>query len=134
VRGSVAPSISNEQFRAFWRRLLDEKRKGRPIVSSTPYLEFLAEWDDFSVSAYHDPTEHCPAGHGYLYVDPLGRAYACAYTKGKMTPVDLLAHDWRTAWNREQPCTVCTVGPMLEFNMLFKRPLAAALEGFRSYG
>src|SRR5262249_59117661 len=37
VRGSVA--ASNDALRAFWRRLLDEKRRGRPIVSSTPYLE-----------------------------------------------------------------------------------------------
>ena len=134
MRGAVATSLSNPQLRAFWRQLLAEKRKGRPIVSSTPYLEFLARWEDFSVSAYRDPSVRCPAGHGYLYIDPLGRAYACAYTKGKMTPVDLLARDWRAAWNRETPCTVCTVGPMLEFNMLFKRPLAAALEGLRAYG
>jgi len=132
VRGAVA--ASSERLRAFWRDLLAQKRAGRPIVSSTPYLEFLAGWDDFSVSAYRDPDVRCPAGHGYLYVDPLGKAYACAYTKGKMTPVDLLADDWRTAWNRETPCTVCTVGPMLEFNMLFKRPLAAAVDGFRAYG
>jgi len=134
VRGSVATSLSNEQLRAFWRRLLEEKRKGRPLVSSTPYLEFLSEWEDFSISAYHDPGTRCPAGHGYLYVDPQGKAYACAYTKGKMTPVDLLAQDWRTAWDGHNPCTRCTVGPMLEFNMLFKRPFAAALEGFRTYG
>jgi len=121
VRGAVAPSLSNERLRA--RGLLDEKRKGRPIVSSTPYLEFLAEWEDFTVSAYDAPDERCPAGHGYLYVDPLGRGYPCAYTKGKTTPVDLLAHDWREAWDREKPCSTCTVGPMLEFNMLFKRPL-----------
>ncbi len=132
VRGEVA--AANSELRAFWRRLLDEKRGGRPIVSSTPYLEYLAGWDDYGVSAYRDPAVRCPAGHGYLYVDPLGRGYACAYTKGKMTPVDLLADDWRTTWNGETPCTVCTVGPMLEFNMLFKRPLAAALEGFRAYG
>jgi MoaA/NifB/PqqE/SkfB family radical SAM enzyme len=134
VRGTPSPSLSNDRLRTFWRRLAAEKRNGRPIVSSTPYLEFLARWDDFTVSAYHEPSVRCPAGHGYLYVDPLGRAYACAYTKGKMTPVDLLSRDWRTAWNRETPCTTCTVGPMLEFNMLFQRPLAAALEGFRAYG
>ncbi len=134
VRGQVAPSLSNAQLRGFWRSLLDAKRRGRPIVSSTPYLEYLSHWDDFTVSAYADPAERCPAGRGYLYVDPLGRASACAYTKGKMTAVDLLAHDWRTAWDRATPCTRCTVGPMLEFNMLFKRPVAAALEGFRTYG
>jgi len=134
VRGGVSSSLSNEQLRAFWRRLLEEKRKGRPLVSSTPYLEFLSEWDDFSISAYHDPGTRCPAGHGYLYVDPQGNAYSCAYTKGKMTPVNLLANDWRTAWDGHNPCTRCTVGPMLEFNMLFKRPFAAALEGLHSYG
>jgi MoaA/NifB/PqqE/SkfB family radical SAM enzyme len=134
VRGSVAASLSNERLRAFWRRLLDDKRNGRAIVSSTPYLEYLSQWDDFSISAYDDSTVRCPAGHGYLYVDPLGKAYACAYTKKKMDAVDLLAHDWRASWNRETPCSVCTVGPMLEFNMLFKRPFAAALEGLRAYG
>jgi MoaA/NifB/PqqE/SkfB family radical SAM enzyme len=133
VRGAVPATLSNERLRAFWRRLLDEKRKGRPIVSSTPYLEYLAEWEDFTVSAYYDPSTRCPAGHGYLYVDPLGRAYSCAYTKGKMAHVDLLSRDWRTAWDRQNPCTRCTVGPMLEFNMLYKRPLAAAFEGIRNY-
>jgi MoaA/NifB/PqqE/SkfB family radical SAM enzyme len=134
VRGAVATSLTNERLRAFWRGLLAEKHKGRPIVSSTPYLEYLAEWDDFGVSAYDAPGERCPAGHGYLYVDPLGRAHPCAYTKGKTTPVDLLAHDWRQAWDREKPCSACTVGPMLEFNMLFKRPLVAARESLRTYG
>ena len=132
VRGTV--SVPNEDMRAFWRRLLDEKRKGRPIVSSTPYLEYLAEWKDFGVSAYADPHTRCAAGRGYLYVDPLGKAYACAYTKLKMTAVDLLADDWRTAWDRHTPCTQCSVGPMLEFNMLFQRPVAAVLEGLRTYG
>jgi len=132
VRGGV--SATNELYREFWRMLLAEKRKGRPVVSSTPYLEFLSEWEDFSISAYHDPETRCPAGHGYLYVDPQGKAWSCVYAKGRTTPVDLLAQDWRTTWDRQNPCTRCTVGPMLEFNMLFKRPLAAALEGFRTYG
>jgi MoaA/NifB/PqqE/SkfB family radical SAM enzyme len=134
VRGAVSPALSNARLRDFWCQLLAEKRRGRPIVSSTPYLEYLSQWDDFSVSAYHDPAVRCPAGHGYLYVDPLGRAYACAYTKKKMAAVDLLVDDWRAAWDRELPCTRCTVGPMLEFNLLFQRPLVAALEGLRAYG
>lgn len=133
VRGSVPASISNAQFRAFWQRLLKEKRSGRPIVSSTPYLETLSCWQDFGVSAYQEPAERCAAGRGFLYVDPLGHAYPCAYTKLKTPAVDLLAEDWRQAWSRETPCTVCSVGPMLEFNMLFRRPFAAAIEGMRTY-
>ena len=134
VRGAVAPSLRNERLRGFWRRLLEEKRLGRPIVSSSPYLEYLSQWDDFTISAVLDPETRCPAGHGYLYIDPQGKAWSCAYTKGKTTPVDLLSQDWGTAWNRQNPCTKCTVGPMLEFNLLFRRPLAAALEGVRTYG
>ena len=134
VRGAIAPSLSNDRQRAFWRDLLAAKRAGRPVVSSTPYLEYLSQWDDFSVSALYDPAMRCAAGRAYLYVDPQGKAWACAYTKGKMTPVDLLASDWREAWDGETPCTRCTVGPMLEFNMLFARPVAAALEGMRAYG
>lgn len=134
VRGAVSPTVANERFRVFWRDILAEKRKGRPIVSSTPYLEFLSAWEDFSVSAYHAPGERCAAGRGYLYIDPQGRAWPCAYTKGKTIPVDLLADDWRTAWNREAPCSRCIVGPMLEFNLLFQRPFAAALESVRAYG
>lgn len=133
VRGSVSASVSNERFRGFWRDLLEEKRRGRPIVSSTAFIEFLAEWDDFSTSATHEPNERCAAGHGYFYIDPLGRAYPCAYTKGKTTAVDLLAADWRTAWDRETPCNRCIVGPMLEFNLLYQRPLTAALESARTY-
>jgi MoaA/NifB/PqqE/SkfB family radical SAM enzyme len=134
VRGAVSPAVGGETFRDFWRGVLAEKRKGRPIVSSTPYLEYLAQWEDFSVSAYHEPDARCPAGRGYLYIDPQGRAYPCAYTKGKTPPVDLLRDDWRTAWDREAPCNRCIVGPMLEFNLLFQRPLAAAVESIRAYG
>jgi MoaA/NifB/PqqE/SkfB family radical SAM enzyme len=133
VRGSVSPSVTNEEFRQFWRDLLVEKRRGRPIVSSTAFLEFLAGWDDFSISAVDTPNTRCAAGHGFFYIDPLGRAYPCAYTKGKTTAVDLLAADWRTAWDRETPCNRCIVGPMLEFNLLFQRPFAAAIESARTY-
>jgi MoaA/NifB/PqqE/SkfB family radical SAM enzyme len=133
VRGAVPASASNERLRAFWRTLLEEKRRGRPVVSSTPYLEALAGWEDFSVSAYYAPGVRCAAGHGFLYVDPLGKAYPCVYVKGKTTPVDLLAREWREAWDRETPCTRCSVGPMLEFNLLFQRPVAAAVEGVRAY-
>lgn len=133
VRGAVPASLSNDQLRDFWRGLLAEKRRGRPIVSSTPYLEALAGWEDFSVSAYYAAGSRCAAGRGYLYIDPLGKAYPCAYTKGKTEAVDLLAHDWREAWSRKTPCTACSVGPMLEFNLLFQRPLAAAFEKMRAY-
>jgi MoaA/NifB/PqqE/SkfB family radical SAM enzyme len=134
VRGRAPATLTNAALRDFWRHLLGEKRRGRPIASSTAFLEFLAGWDDFAVSAVEVPGRRCAAGRGFFYVDPLGRAYPCAYTKGKMPSVDLLAADWRTAWDGATPCNRCIVGPMLEFNLLYWRPLAAAVASARSYG
>src|SRR5262249_15533026 len=104
------------------------------IVSSTPYLQFLSRWDDFFVSSYYDTAERCAAGRGFLYVDPQGNAYPCAFTQGRTAPVNLLTHDWRKAWSGETPCTRCSVGPLLEFTLLFRSPLGAAREALRSYG
>jgi MoaA/NifB/PqqE/SkfB family radical SAM enzyme len=133
VRGTVAESITNQQLRDFWRGILEQKKKGRPIISSRPYLEYLTKWENFSVSAVYDASQRCPAGRGYMYIDPQGNGYPCTWTKGKTPPVNLLREDWRTAWTRETPCTVCSVGPMLEFNMLYQRPLAAAFNAARNY-
>ena len=133
VRGDVSDTVTNERFRDFWRSLLEQKRRGRPIVSSTPYLEFLSRWEDFSISAYSAPGARCAAGHGFLYVDPHGKAYPCVYVKGKTQGVDLLTNGWREAWDRKTPCNTCSVGPMLEFNLLFQRPLAAAVESVHAY-
>jgi MoaA/NifB/PqqE/SkfB family radical SAM enzyme len=133
TRGSVPESITNQQFRAFWRSILEQKKRGRPIISTKAYLKYLSQWSDFSVSALYDAAASCPAGRGYIYIDPQANAYPCTWTKGKTPPVNLLRDDWRTAWGRETPCTVCSVGPMLEFNLLFQRPLSAALEAARNY-
>ncbi len=128
VRGKSDPTVPHQRWQSFWRALIEQKRRGRPIASSLAYLEVVSRWPDFSISAVFDPTQRCAAGRGFLYVDPQGRAYPCAYTKGKVTGVDLLADDWAKAWDRRTPCTRCVVGPMLEFNLLFQRPFAAVRE------
>ena len=46
----------------------------------------------------------------------------------------LFWQDWREVWSRKTPCTRCSVGPMLEFNLLFQRPFSSALQAARSYG
>jgi hypothetical protein len=75
----------------------------------------------------------CAATRGFFYVDPHGHAYPCAYTKGKSPPVDMLGDDWRTAVGRETPCSRCNVGPYLEFNLLYQKPIRTALSVLQSY-
>jgi MoaA/NifB/PqqE/SkfB family radical SAM enzyme len=133
VRGEIARELTNERLRRFWGELLGLKRAGRKVASSVPYLEELSSWDDFARSAVQDPDVRCAATRGFFYVDPLGQAYPCAYTKGKAAPVDLLGDDWRTALGRETPCSRCSVGPYLEFNLLYQKPVRTALSVLRSY-
>jgi MoaA/NifB/PqqE/SkfB family radical SAM enzyme len=133
VRGSPASELTNARLRSFFARLLDYKRDGLPIASSGAYLEALSQWNDFSRTASLDAGSRCLASRGFMYVDPHGDAYPCAYTKGKSTPVSMLGPDWRTAVDRELPCTRCSVGPYLEFNLLYQRPVRSALNVLRSY-
>ncbi|MCX8072305.1 MAG: radical SAM protein [Candidatus Binatia bacterium] len=132
VRGKPTGSVSPAEWQQFWRLLADEKRRGRPIASSTPYLEALSAWPDFAVSAVYQAHVRCAAGRGYLYIDPQGVAYPCAYTKGKTKGIDLLTEEWTQSWDRDTPCTQCVVGPMLEFNLLFRKPLRTAWEHART--
>jgi len=133
VRGEIAAEMTDERLRAFWSRLAESKRRGRPVASSQPYLQTLARWEDFGRSAFLDPSTRCAAGSGFLFVDPHGHAYPCAYTKGKASAVDLLGDDWRSAIGRKTPCTRCSVGPHLEFNLLYQQPVRAGLSLLRSY-
>jgi MoaA/NifB/PqqE/SkfB family radical SAM enzyme len=133
VRGGLGREMTTPRLQRFWVELLARKRAGRPVASSVPYLETLAAWDDFTRSAVLDPSARCAASRGFLYVDPAGHAYPCAYTKGIAPPVDMLGDRWREAVGRETPCTRCSVGPYLEFNLLYQRPVRTGLSVAASY-
>lgn len=109
----------------FWKYVLSLKESGAPISSSVPYLKYILQWNDYSISSYYDAESRCAAGRGFLFIDTEGVAYPCAYTKGKMKGISLLTHDWQKGFDKKTPCTQCIVGPMLEFNVLFKNPVAA---------
>jgi len=133
VRGSLADELTNDRLRAFWAELLREKNAGRPVGSSTIYLRALSEWDDFSRSSVLEPDTQCAAWRGFFYVDPHGNAYPCAFTKGKTAPVDMLADDWRERLGGPTPCTRCSVGPYLEFNLLYSAPVRATMSLIQTY-
>jgi MoaA/NifB/PqqE/SkfB family radical SAM enzyme len=131
VRGDIPEDLTDTKLRQFWADLLEQKKAGRPIASSAAYLAVQSRWQSFRVSSYQDPTTRCAAGHGFLYIDPQGNAYPCAYTKRKAKPINLLEEDWRSAFPGTTPCTRCNVGPMLEFNLLFEKPVSASLGAFQ---
>jgi MoaA/NifB/PqqE/SkfB family radical SAM enzyme len=132
-RGSLPADVTDETLRTFWEALVRMKQAGQPIASSLDYLRAQASWPDFGVSALRDPSRRCAAGRGFLFVDPLGNASPCTYTRGRTPTVNLLSADWARDWNRETACTRCNVGPMLEFNLLYTHPLRAVVNVLRSY-
>jgi MoaA/NifB/PqqE/SkfB family radical SAM enzyme len=132
VRGDLPADTTNDQLRAFWRELGRLKAEGHPVASSAGYLDALADWHDFRVSAVYDPSVRCAAGRGFLFVDPEGNASPCAYVRGRTRPVNLLSAEW-SEWDRTTPCTSCSVGPMLEFNRLFQHPVRSVLAAMTTY-
>lgn len=132
-RGALPADADQDTLHRFWTELVRMKEAGLPIASSIDYLRAQASWADFGVSAVRDPATQCAAGRGFLFVDPLGNASPCTYTRGRTPTVNLLRKDWARSWNRETACTRCNVGPMLEFDLLYKHPIRAVANAVRSY-
>lgn len=126
VQGSAPSFIPDAEIRQFWDYIILKKKQGKPISSSLAYLSYIRDWHDFSLSSLYDANDRCAAGRGYIFVDAEGIAYPCAYTKGKTKGVNLLEQDWRECFT-ETPCTRCIVGPMLEFNLLFSKPVSTGI-------
>lgn len=134
TRGHLDPALDNQRYRDVWHRLEVLKLAGAPINSSHAYLKFMQAWPDYRVSTMQVPGGRCAAGRGFLFVDPLGNAWPCAYTKGRTDPVNLLTDSWRSRFNGSTPCNDCAVGPMTEFNLLFRQPMSGVRDAVRSYG
>lgn len=133
ARGQLLTSVDNERRRAAWRYLLERKQAGAPVASSEFYLRHMAEWRDFSKTAILDPERRCAAGHGFMFVDPHGKAYPCGFIDGQVESIDILGDDWRQLRFPELPCTNCAVGPYVEFNELYRHPVRAPLAAARTY-
>jgi MoaA/NifB/PqqE/SkfB family radical SAM enzyme len=132
ARKSPSSQMKSDDIRDFWLYLLRRKRGGASISSSSLYLKYITEWKNYSVSSYFDEKQKCGAGRSFLFVDAQGYAFPCAYTKGKTPGVNLLTDDWHEKFNKKTPCTTCVVGPMLEFNLLFQKPVVSVLNALRN--
>lgn len=134
VRGRLGEIYNQRSDAVVWDRLLREKRAGQPIASSSAYLKHMAAWENFAQASRYNPDERCAGGYGFLFIDPQGNAYPCAYTKGKTGGINLLKESWQDKFTGNTPCTECAVGPMVEFNLLYKKPIQSAFNIFTSYG
>lgn len=133
TRGMLPEESQTEDLRDFWRGILDLKKTRAPVACSVAYLREQILWSDYRVSSFKDPDTRCAAGRGFMFLDPLGNAWPCAFTRGTGGAINLLEENWSQAWTGETACTRCNVGPMLEFNLLFRQPLLSTINAFRVY-
>lgn len=123
----------HERLNDLWRYIFSQKQKNSRVASSREYLKKIIAWDDYNVSAFLNEEKSCSAGLGFLFVDSAGYAYPCAFTKGKIKGVNLLEENWDEVYDKKTPCTDCIVGPMLEFNLLFDKPVRSSINILKDY-
>ncbi len=127
--GRTAPDdLEHEATRDFWLYLLEKKKQGAPITSSTGYLKFISQWHNYKQTSVYDAEHRCMAGSGFISIDPSGIAYPCIFTQGNFEGVDLMKYNWEDKFDGKTPCTTCIVGPLLEYNLLFKKPIRSTIE------
>lgn len=130
--GRTAPDeIENETMREHWIYIYNLKKKGYPITSSDNYLRYIINWHNYKQSSIFDNNKKCMAGSGFISIDPSGLAYPCIFVQGKFDGIDLLENDWQEKFDKKTPCTDCIVGPLLEHNLLFRKPVSATFEALK---
>lgn len=115
--------------RAAVRRLLDLKRAGEPVGSTTDYLEFLLAWRDYH--QLFDSGENgigCQAGRLYCHLYADGRLYACGQGYGRQAGEPIGADGVAGAFRRLRrlpDCNSCRVACDRENSLIYSlRPAA----------
>lgn len=116
--------LSSEEIGKVVLNLLEKKRKGEPIGSSTPYLEFLLHWDDYSLM--YSPKRYkevrCWAGRLSCHINAEGLLYACGPAMGIAEGQDVTVLGLKEAFRRAKlvpSCNSCIHACWLESNLLF---------------
>ena len=133
------PSLDREGYVRVVDRLIEEKRRGRPIINSLSYLRYIREWPDLSETLYlgdapkGTPRLPCYAGRLFCYVECNGDVYPCNTLIGHVEPVNALEVGFRTAFDalEELPCSACYSFGYTELNLVFGLRPEAVLNTLR---
>ena len=127
---------SNEEYSAAFRYLLEEKRKGAPIASSTAYLEYVSDWPDYSKSESECKFKNvcCFAGKLFCNIDTNGDVYTCSPMIGRVKAANILEMGFKKALNEavKLNCESCIGAAASESNLVFSLKLKAILDWVKS--
>jgi len=123
---------SNEEYRKAIKKLINYKKKGAPIASSSNYLNYLLRWPDYSMPTSEDIHDRlcCWAGKFYCNVDTDGTVYPCSLMIGKIKAKNFLESGFKDAFGYigDTPCKSCIASCFIEYNYLYSFNLRSIAE------
>ena len=127
--------LSREERKRVFRKLIDLKRLGAPIASSTAYLNNTIDWphDDKMTDPRPSPRFKCFAGRAYGVLESDGMLYGCCWDKGRVEGRSVLERGFRDAWEklqRVEECRSCVHPSGVESNLLFSLDASTVLNWF----
>jgi len=116
---------THAEYRKTIEKIIEEKRRGAPIVSSLPYLKHLLNWEDLTVPQIFNHNERkivkCWAGLLYCNVDVDGSVYPCSIVIDEMESKNFLEVGFKKAFDfaKQNRCKACTASCYTEYNYMF---------------
>lgn len=124
---------SDQDYRTFYKHILDLKKKNYPIIFSNEAYRKIMNWPDFNnvILWNDDPVElesigfpKCYAGDHYVYIGVTGDVYPCSQLVGskEFTPKNIFKDGFEEAWDHasHKPCKACTCIGFLDTNMIIE--------------
>jgi len=128
-----------DENRAAVQRLIELKKQGAPIGSSTPYLRELLEWKDYGqlTSAAKSSRYRCVAPQSQCEVLANGDLHICDFTLQHGLAQNVIEHGFRGAFERlpwPENCNSCISACYLETNLMFSLNPSTVLNWARRIG
>jgi pyrroloquinoline quinone biosynthesis protein E len=129
---------STQEYSTAFKKLLEMKKAGAPILLSNSYLSAASKWPDYSVTRmkqrFYGPS--CRAGRAYCNVDVDGTVYPCSLLIGEYDgAMNALEVGFKKAFlslgKKYLPCNACTASCYPEYNYLYSLDVPVALDWVR---
>ncbi len=113
----------DEELRQTISKLLDLKRQGAPVASSTKFLRYLRDWPDFNRTrcAQLKGAPPCLAGDLYCNIDVDGSLYPCSLFIDEIEAPNVRHTGFADAFAEigRNGCGSCVATCFSEYNLLF---------------
>ncbi|MEI7752709.1 MAG: radical SAM protein [Candidatus Omnitrophota bacterium] len=126
-----------EEYRRTFRRLIEMKKDGAPIISSQHYLRVVADWPFFPDTTNEERKRGIPkcwAGKLFCNIDTNGDMYPCSPMIDRVKPLNCLELCFEESFRRlsSLSCRACVSACCVEANLVFSFDLLTIQEWFKA--